>query len=130
MLLLPDDLQACCAGFLDMSSSGRFGQANRACARLVRVRLLNAKAEAAARAAAAAAAAAEVMPRLNDAAKDFIDAHLGLYIAASSASQRKMVVHQIMEAAIVREDLAAANWTISLVNTRLFLARRLHNMVA
>ena len=45
-------------------------------------------------------------------------------------SARRMVVHQIMEAAIVREDLAAANWTISLVNTRLFLARRLHNMVA
>ena len=90
LALLPDDLQACCAGFLDMSSSGRFGQANRACARLVRVRLLKAKAEA----AAAAAAAAEViprrrLPRLNDAAKDFIDAHLGLYIAASSASQRK-----------------------------------------
>ena len=114
-----------------MSSSGRFGQANRACARRPR-----APPECKGRGGGcAAAAAAEViprrrLPRLNDAAKDFIDAHLGLYIAASSASQRKMVVHQIMEAAIVREDLAAANWTISLVNTRLFRARRLHNMVA
>ena len=41
---LPEELQGCCAGYLDTTSAGRFGQANRACSRLVEGQLAAAKA--------------------------------------------------------------------------------------
>ena len=41
---LPEELQGCCAGFLDAPSAGSFGQANKACCRLVERQLAEAKA--------------------------------------------------------------------------------------
>ena len=42
---LPEELQLCCAAALDITSAGRFGQASRACWRLVDGQLVAAKAE-------------------------------------------------------------------------------------
>ena len=41
---LPDELQGCCAEFLDIMSAGRFGQASQACRQLVDERLVAEKA--------------------------------------------------------------------------------------
>ena len=41
---LPEELQGCCARFLDTPSAGSFGQANKACRRLVERQLAAAKA--------------------------------------------------------------------------------------
>ena len=42
---LPEELQGCCAAWLDPTSAGHFGQASRACWRLVDGQLVAAKAE-------------------------------------------------------------------------------------
>jgi hypothetical protein len=133
LLELPDELQACCACFLDTLSAARLAAASRACERLVLAQLVAAKAahQAAALAALVAAEAAQAQPRRRIAfcgpGKAFIDAHVDEFIVASPI-ERKYLVQRILFAAREELGFAAAGWTVLSIFSRLKNTRSLRNV--
>ena len=128
LLSLPEELQGWYARMLEPPSAGRFGQASKACAQLVRAQLIDAKAvHDAARAQQLAQAPRPRRIVFTANGKAFIDAYLDIFIAATPSVRQQLVEQILIQAATSQLDLDSVLWTTASVKTRLANSMKLRN---